>query len=207
MPTPDIYGQGIGLWAMTDAPSIPDAIAAFAKGALPRLRLTFASASARGATLVGAAAPVPGMTTWLTDVARLEIWDGSTWGVVATGARAWNSITVTSGWTQNGNSQGTFQYRLVNMFGEDTLMFRGGLSRSSYPTTIPAYFELNTTALPAAARPASLRTILVPVSDAGSTRLAMKLDITVDGWLRLYGVNRPYDLPAWVGFNGTVVSL
>lgn len=207
MPDVDKWGQGIQLWQMTDAPSIPDAIRAIADGVIPRGVLQFPSASERGATLVGDSAPRGGMLTWLEDVKRLELRVDGEWAVIAVGARAWTTITLASGWSQNGNSQGTFQYRIVNLFGEDTIMLRGGISRASYPSTIPAYFELNTTALPPTARPGSLRTILVPCSDMGSTRIALKLDITTDGWLRLYGISRPTDLPQWVGFNGTFVSL
>ncbi|MFE2048021.1 hypothetical protein ACFXAS_05900 [Streptomyces sp. NPDC059459] len=207
MPTTDAYGQGIGIWQMTDPPSIPDAIKLIADGVIPRGVLRFASASTRGATLVGAQAPVDGMLTWLADVDRLELRVDGVWVVVAVGNRAWTTIGLASGWSQNGNSQGTFQYRIVNLFGEDTIMLRGGISRASYPTTIPGSFEVNTAALPAAARPSSLRTILVPCSDVGSSRISLKLDITTDGWLRLYGISRPNDLPAWVGFNGTFASL
>jgi hypothetical protein len=79
MAAPDSYGQGIDLWQMSDAPSIPDAIAALADGVIPRGILRFASASARGAALVGDAAPVEGMATYLLDVNRLELYDGSSW--------------------------------------------------------------------------------------------------------------------------------
>jgi hypothetical protein len=76
---PDSYGQNISLWQMTDAPSIPDAIKLLADGVIPRGVMRFTSASARGAALVGAAAPVEGMATWLYDVNRLEIYNGSDW--------------------------------------------------------------------------------------------------------------------------------
>ena len=79
MPTPDAYGQNIDLWAMTDAPSIPDAIKALSDGVIPRGVMRFASASARGAALAGDTAPVEGMVTYLLDVNRLEAYDGSTW--------------------------------------------------------------------------------------------------------------------------------
>ncbi|MFJ6073716.1 hypothetical protein ACIQFU_23215 [Streptomyces sp. NPDC093065] len=208
MPITDSYGQGISLTnTTTDAPDLGRGIQDLAAGVIPRGTLRFASASARGATLVGAQAPVDGMLTWLEDVGRLELRVDGVWVVVAVGNRAWTTIALASGWTQNGNAQGTFQYRIVNLFGEDSIMFRGGISRSSYPTSIPGYFEVNTNALPAAARPASLRTIIVPCSDVGSSRISLKLDVTTDGWLRLYGISRPNDLPAWVGFNGCFASL
>ncbi len=79
MPTQDDYGQNIDLWALTDAPSIPAAIKALADGVIPRGVLRFNSASTRGATLTGDLAPVEGMVTWLRDVNRLEVYDGSNW--------------------------------------------------------------------------------------------------------------------------------
>ncbi|NED75417.1 hypothetical protein G3I51_24445 [Streptomyces sp. SID9944] len=205
MPTTDSYGQGIGLWQMTDAPSIPDAIALFAKGVLPRLTLTFASASARGSTLVGSAAPVPGMMTWLTDVQRMDMWDGTSWVTVSVGSRTWTTITLASGWSQNGASQGNLQYRIVNFAGEDTIMFRGGISRSTYPNTMPDFFTINANVLPTTARPTTIRTILLPCSDVSSDRIALKMDITVDGKLNIYG--GPNAKPPWISFNGTFASL
>lgn len=79
MTSTDTFGQGIGIWQMTDAPSIPPAIQALADGVIPRGVMRFASASARGAALVGAAAPAEGMVTYLLDVNRLETYNGADW--------------------------------------------------------------------------------------------------------------------------------
>lgn len=79
MTTTDAYGQGVGLWSMTDAPSIPDAIKLLSDGVIPRGIMRFASASARGAALAGSTAPVEGMASYLLDVNRLEVYDGSAW--------------------------------------------------------------------------------------------------------------------------------
>ncbi|MCK2144916.1 hypothetical protein MWG58_29165 [Streptomyces sp. WAC00276] len=204
MPTTDSYGQGIPLATLTDGPDLPKAITDLAGGAIPKLVMRFASASARGATLT---APEAGMVTWLTDVARLEVYDGAAWVSFAFGTNAWKSVPLASGWTNNGNNQGTFQYRVVNLFGERSMFFRGGIARSSYPSTIPVPFQLNTTAIPADSRPSTLRTISVPCSDSGSSRITLKLDVSTTGWLNLYGISRPNDLPAWVGFNGCFTSL
>ncbi|MFJ9671307.1 hypothetical protein ACIRP5_11035 [Streptomyces sp. NPDC101221] len=206
MPKTDAWGQSIQLWQMTDAPDIPAAVKAVADGVIPRGVLRFSSASARGATLVDDQAPVDGMLTWLEDVGRLELRVDGVWVVVAVGNRAWTTIGLASGWSQNGNSQGTFQYRIVNLFGEDSIMFRGGISRSSYPSSIPGSFTINSTALPAAARPATLRTIVVPCSDVSSDRITLKLDITTGGQLTLYGIS-PTAKPPWIGFNGCFASL
>ena len=206
MSTTDGYGQGIGLWSMTDKPSIPDAISLFAKGVLPRLRLTFASATTRGATLVGDSAPVPGMMTWLTDVGRLDVYDGSVWVAVSTGASTWKTITPASPWTQNGNSQGDLQYRLLNVSGEDSIQFRGGLGRSSYPSSPSGSYVINNSALPSSVRPSTLRTVLIPCSDTSSDRIALKLDIKTNGDLEVFGFSSSVK-PPWIGFNGVVASL
>ena len=76
MPTQDDYAQDIDLISLTAAPDIPKAITDLAAGVIPRSVMRFASASARGATLT---APVEGMPTWLQDVNRLEVYDGSAW--------------------------------------------------------------------------------------------------------------------------------
>jgi hypothetical protein len=203
MPTTDNYGQGINIASLTDAPDLPKAISDLANGVIPRGVLRFPSASTRGATITS---PTEGMMAWLQDVDLLTLYDGSAWVVVAAGTRSWTTISLASGWTQNGNSQGTFQYRIVNMFGEDTIMFRGGISRTSYPGTLPAFFTLNANALPTSARPSTLRTIVVPCSDVSSDRITLKLDVTTDGWLSLYGVDS-VNKPPWVGFNGCWASL
>jgi hypothetical protein len=200
---PDQWGQGIALWQMNDPPSIPDAIKALADGVIPRGVLRFASASARGATLT---APVEGMLTWLQDVNRLDLWDGSSWVAVSVGRSSWTTITPESPWTQNGNSNGTFQYRLLNISGEESLQFRGALGRSSYPTSPAGSYVVNNTALPSIVRPSTLRTVLIPCSDTSSDRIALKLDVRVDGYLEVFGFSSTTK-PPWLGFNGVTVSL
>ncbi|MEU6543868.1 hypothetical protein [Streptomyces sp. NPDC046859] len=206
MPTPDNYGQGIGLWQLTDAPSIPEAIKLLADGVIPRGVLRFASASTRGSTLVGDYAPVEGMLSWLQDINRLDLYDGTAWVAVSVGQSAWKTVTPASPWTQNGNSQGTLQYRILNISGEESLQFRGGLGRSSYPSSPAGSYVVNNSALPAAARPSTLRTVLIPCSDANSDRIALKMDIRTDGVLEVFGFSSSVK-PPWIGFNGVTVSL
>lgn len=207
MPTTDDYGQGISLWSMTDAPNIPDAIKALADGVIPRGVLSFASGTERGATLYGPSrAPVEGMLTWLRDVNRLDIFDGTTFVAVSTGASAWTTITPASGYTQNGNSNGNLQYRLLNISGEESLQFRGALNRTSYPASPPSNSIVNSVALPSSVRPSTLRSVLIPCSDISSDRVALKLDIQTDGFLQVFGFNTTAK-PPWIGFNGVTVSL
>ncbi|MFD5308176.1 hypothetical protein [Streptomyces ardesiacus] len=173
---------------------------------VPRTVMRFPSANVRGATILK---PVAGMLSWLQDVRKLEVYDGTGWSTVTAGTSAWKTITPAADiYTHNGNSQGTFQYRLVNLFGELGLMFRGGLN-VSYPTpngVLPGGGRLNQAVLPVEARPASLRTVVVPCSDVNSTRITLKLDITKDGILNLVGTDSN-SKPPWVGFNGVFTSL
>lgn len=202
----DNYGQGIALPALTDPPDIPSQTAALAAGLVPRSIMRFASATARGATLAGAYAPVEGMMSWLQDVNRLEVYDGTAWVAVSTGASAWTTIGLASGFTQNGNSNGNLQYRLLNISGEDSLQLRGAINRSSYPSSPPSSYIINASALPSAVRPTTLRTVLIPCSDVSSDRIALKLDVQTDGYLQVFGFSTSAK-PPWIGFNGVIVSL
>ena len=206
MPVPDDYGQNISIASLTDAPDAEKLAKEIANALAQRGVMRFASASARGATLVGDAAPVEGMLTWIRDADRLDLYDGSAWVTVSVGNRAWTTISLASGWSQNGNNQGNLQYRIVNFAGEDTIMFRGGISRASYPSSLPDHFTINASSLPTSARPSTLRTILVPCSDASSDRISLKLDITTSGSLDLFGINSTAK-PPWIGFNGCFASL
>lgn len=206
MPTLDGYGQNIGLWSMTDAPSIPDAIRLLAAGVIPRGVLQFASATTRGATLINDYAPVDGMLTYLQDVDRLDARIGGAWVAVSVGASSWTTISLASPFTQNGNSNGTLQYRLLNVSGEESLQLRGAIGRSSWPTTPAGNYVINSTALPTVVRPSTLRTVVIPCSDVASDRITLKLDVRTDGYLEVFGTGTSVK-PPWIGFNGTLVSL
>lgn len=206
MPTTDDYGQGVQIASKTDAPNAEKLAKDIVNAIAQRSILRFASASARGATLTGATAPVEGMLTWLQDVNRLDLYDGTTWVAVSVGRSSWTTITPESPWTQNGNNNGTFQYRLLNISGEESLQFRGALGRASYPTSPAGSYVVNNTALPSSVRPSTLRTVLIPCSDTSSERIALKLDVKTDGYLEVFGFSTTAK-PPWIGFNGVTVSL
>ncbi|WP_369212705.1 hypothetical protein [Streptomyces flavofungini] len=206
MPTTDGYGQGFALPTLTDAPDLPGQLSALAAGLIPRGVMRFASSSTRGATLTGSYAPVGGMLTYLQDIQRLDHYDGSTWVTISTGASSWKTISLTSGFQQNGNSNGNLQYRLLNISGEESLQFRGAIGRSSWPSTPAGSYVINSTALPSAVRPQTLRTVTIPCSDVNSSRIALKLDVRTDGYLEVFGTGSGVK-PPWIGFNGTIVSL
>ncbi|MFJ3283648.1 hypothetical protein ACIPMW_00030 [Streptomyces sp. NPDC086669] len=206
MPTTDDYGQGINIASLTDAPDAGKLAKDIVNAIAQRSILRYASASARGAALTGTTAPVEGMLSWLQDINRLDLYDGAGWVAVSVGASAWTTITPASPWTQNGNSNGTLQYRILNISGEESLQFRGALGRSSYPTSPAGSYVVNNSALPAPARPATLRTVTIPCSDVSSDRIALKMDVRTDGYLEVFGFSSSVK-PPWIGFNGTIVSL
>ncbi|MFF0588389.1 hypothetical protein ACFYWD_20730 [Streptomyces sp. NPDC003781] len=207
MPTPDAYGQGIQIWSMTDAPSIPDAIKAVADGLIPRSILRFASASERGATLVDDQAPVEGMMAWLKDQNLLTLYDGSSWSVVAAGSQAWTAPALATGYTNNGNSNGTVRWRKVNLFGEDAIMWSGGLNvtyvgAGSSPANGGMFLS---TTMPAGARPTSRRTVTAACSGVNSDQLSMKIDFNTDGTVTI--VAKGGAEPPWISLNNIMYTL
>lgn len=210
MPTTDSYGQGIQLTSLTDAPDMPKGIKQLADGLIPRSNMTFASASERGATIT---TPVEGMQAWLRDVDLLTVYDGSAWVVVGSGTKAWTTVSLASGFTHNGNSNGSLQYRIVNLFGEDTLMLRGAVNvtYSGSPSTIANGGYVTGTALPFGARPTALRSLTGACSTTNSDVLSVKIDIGTDGRIQIVGTTsstaKPKIQPPWVSFNGTFCSL
>lgn len=203
MPTSDDYGQGVSIASLTDAPNIETAIRGVTDALVPRSVMRFASATERNATITS---PVAGMQAWISAEELMTIYDGTQWVASAMGAAAWTTPGLVSGFAHNGNSNGTFQWRLVNLFGEPTVMLRGAVS-VTYDPSIPNSGILMSSPLPVGARPTSLRTITIPCSDVGSTRITLKVDAKPDGHLEIYGTNSTDNRPVWIGFNGVFYSL
>lgn len=203
MPTQDDYGQGVQIASLTDAPDASKLARDIANAIVQRSNMQFADAAERNARLTS---PVAGMEAWLKNEKLKTVYDGSAWVVMAAGTSSWTTPTLVSGFSHNGNNNGTFQYRIVNLFGERALMLRGAVS-VTYNPSIPNSGILMASPLPTAARPSVLRTVNIPCSDVGSTRISLKLDIKPDGHLEIFGTNSTDNRPVWIGFNGTMVSL
>ncbi|MFE9777687.1 hypothetical protein ACFYPA_05970 [Streptomyces sp. NPDC005775] len=203
MPTSDSYGQGIDLAQMTDPPSIPDAIAQLAAGLIPRSIMRFASASTRGATLT---APVEGMLAWLQDTNLLTLYDGSAWTVVAAGSQTWTAPALATGYTNNGNANGTVRWRRVNLFGETAIMWSGGI-QVTYSGATPANNGMFlSTVMPAGSRPTDRRTVTAACSGVTSDQLSMKIDFNPDGTVEIVAKSAA-TTPPWISLNNIMYTL
>jgi hypothetical protein len=209
VPIADTFGQGFTGLDYGDSPDLKK----LSEGLLlmaGQSVMRFASASARNATLT---APAAGMVAWLTGEKLLTVYDGTAWVAVAAGTQSWTTVSLASGFTHDGNSNGNFQYRVVNLFGEQTLMLRGGLgvTYSGSPSVIANGGVVTGTALPAAARPTSLRTVTGACSTTNSDALSVKIDILPTGHIQIVGTTsataNPKIQPPWVSFNGCFCSL
>lgn len=97
MPKEDLFGQGISIAALTDAPDAETLATNIANGIAGNSVMRFDSASERTATLTGDAAPAAGMLSWLRDVKALYLYDGAAWMVLPTLAVLPYTPTVTNG--------------------------------------------------------------------------------------------------------------
>lgn len=201
----DDYGQTISIPALTDAPSIAP-IGDGMNTIIGRTILRFTSASTRNATITS---PVAGMQAFLTTEQLMTMYDGTAWVVMAAGASAWTTITLASGFTHDGNGNGTCQYRVINFYGELSVQLRGGLGigYTGVGGAIANTGIFTNSVLPTAVRPSSLRTIAAACSAASSTVNSLKVDAQTGGHLLAVGTNTTTDKPPWMSLNGVMYSL
>lgn len=199
----DDYGQSIVIPALTDAPNA-GTIGTGMNSMVGRTIMRFTSASSRNATITS---PVAGMQAWLDTEKLWTGYDGTQWTVMAAGASAWTTIPLATGYSHNGNSNGTCQYRLVNFFGELSVQLRGGLNLTYPGGSIANGSVLTSTALPTAARPSTLRTTPAACSAVSSTVVSLKIDAQTGGHMLVVGTSSTTDQPPWVSLNGIMYSL
>jgi hypothetical protein len=99
--------------------------------------MVFASASARDTALSGVIAE--GMTCYLSDVNRLEVYDGAAWQTLGVHA-AWAAPTLVNSWADFGGGNQVAQYRKVG----DTVQMRGIVKSGATSTeafTLPSGFR------------------------------------------------------------------
>ena len=130
MPKPDIYGQGINIASLTDAPNAETLATDIANAIASRSVLRFASASARAATLTGTSAAVEGMMSWLQDTNLLQYYDGTAWQSFE------NPQVNTFNASQNLNAGGTTNYFALDLGGQISGNTSGMFDAASHPTRL-----------------------------------------------------------------------
>lgn len=203
MPTTDDYDQDVEIASLTDAPDASKLAREIVNAVVQRSVMRFATASARNATLTS---PIDGMVTYLTAEQQLQARVAGAWVVVGTASSPWVTVGLVSGFAHNGNSNGTMQYRRINLFGEPSIQLKGALS-VTYSPSIPNSGIFTASPLPTSSRPTDLRTVTIPCSDVNSDRITLKMDAQPDGHLNIYGTNSSDNRPIWIGFNGVFYSL
>lgn len=205
MSTTDNYGQGIEIAALTDAPNAEVLARNIVNKIVPQTIMQFASASERNATLTGPTAPVAGMMTWLQDIERMELYDGTVWVAVASGQTVWTPFELNTSYStvpEDNNELGIPEYRVVNLFGERALMIRGGVGITYDASNAPVGGPVvNRTPLPSAIRPTGRRSVPVTCSTVNSVANSMKLDLDVDGTLNIVGNGGAENRPPWISLN------
>jgi hypothetical protein len=114
----------------------------------------------------------------------------------------WTNISLVSGFTNNGNNNGTTQFQVVDEYGSRKVNFQGGIN-ITYPSSTIANGGTFTT-LASIARPtnASLRTLTAACSLASSTFDSLKIDVSSSGAVSIVGTNTTTIQPPWVSLNG-----
>lgn len=199
----DPYGQGIDTLDYTDKPDLVVLGETLRDGLTARSAMRFSSATVRDATITS---PVAGMLAYLEDLHTWTGYDGGAWVALAAGTQSWTTPTLATGYTGNGNSNGTPQYRIVNLFGDAVVMWRGGLN-VTYSGGLPAHGQdFLAGALPSAARPQTLRTVAAACSSVDSVSLSVKIDFKTDGTTQIT-TDTEGVTPPWVSLNGIMYSL
>ncbi|MET9429807.1 hypothetical protein [Streptomyces sp. NPDC003036] len=127
----------------------------------------------------------------------LDRWDGSAWQTLDP-VIGWTPVTLATGYTNNGNAQGSVRYRRITVGGVPHLQLRGGVSWTTSGSP-PNSGNLLASVLPANCRPASLTSL--PIAAGG---VDIKLDAQTGGQLRLIGST---GLTTWAALSGVQYPL
>lgn len=113
----------------------------------------------------------------------------------------WTNFSLASGFTGNGNSNGTPQFQVVNEYGSLKVNLQGGIN-ITYPSGTIANGGVWTT-IPAIAQPnTGLRTCTAACSASSSTAFSLKMDFSASGNASIVGPNTTTIQPPWVSLNG-----
>ncbi|MEV8056569.1 hypothetical protein AB0P37_08580 [Streptomyces antimycoticus] len=128
----------------------------------------------------------------------LERWNGTAWTAALETSTAWIAPTLASGYTNDGNGNGTVRYRKITIAGVPHMEWRGGVSWTS-PSNAPNDGVIVASALPSAYRPANHSS--VPAAAGG---IPLKVDFQTGGLVRL--ITNP-DVTTWATLTGIMYPL
>jgi hypothetical protein len=128
---------------------------------------------------------------------------------------AWTDVSLVSGFTHNGNSNGNVQYRVVLVGGARMMQWRGGIGITYTSNTIPNSGNILVSALGTSLRPSVRRSVTAACSAASSSTLSLKIDFQTDGTVQIVGTttntsdtySTPIIRPPWVSLNNVQYSL
>lgn len=204
MPMTDHRQQGIPYPLLTDAANAQTLGQGIVNAVVDRIVMRFNSASHRGSVIT---TPQPGMVTWIEDQRILQVYDGLAWVTIATAGAEWTNLPLASGYTLRSSNPtlGVPQYKLLNIGGTRFVALRGGFSITYDGTSLPNSGRPISQPLPEIMRPTVERRVNATCSDLSSTRGALKLELSPDGWLSL---SQPGgSTPGWVSLDGILYSL
>lgn len=129
--------------------------------------------------------------------------------------QAWTTVTLATGFTHNGNSNGDVQYRMLVVGGTRFMQWRGGLGITYASNSIQNGGDSLSAALATTFRPVSARSLTAACSASNSSSLSLKIDARTDGQMRVVGTTTatsdtyatPIIRPPWVSLNGLQYSL
>ncbi|MFE2578856.1 hypothetical protein [Streptomyces sp. NPDC059378] len=137
----------------------------------------------------------------------LPVWDYLGQGVLFDLQKDWTTPALASGFTGNGNSNGTVQYRVINVLGTAFVQWRGGLNITYSGGAIANGGSPLSAPLPVIARPSTRCTLAAACSATSSSALSLKIDFNTSGSVDVVGTNTTTINPPWVSFNGLMYSL
>ena len=162
-------------------------------------------AEIRAAEPINSQVPVPlvGTTVWLIfsggDITKPAYFGNTLPSILI---QDWTNFSLASGFTANGNNNGTPQFQVVSEYGSLKVNLQGGIN-ITYPSSTIANSGIWTT-IPSVARPTGpiLRTLTTACSAASSTSLSLKIDFASGGSTTIVGTNTTTIQPPWVSLSG-----
>lgn len=163
-------------------------------------------AEIRAAEPVNPVLPVPavGSTVWIMfnggDITKPAYFSNTASQILL---KDWTNFTLVSGFTGNGNNNGTPKYQAIMEFGSVKVNIQGGLN-VTYPSSTIANGGVWCDPLPDIITPttSSIRTVTAACSLASSTARSMKIDFKNDNTAQIVGTNTTDVQPPWVSLNG-----